>query len=46
MDKVVINSANVKFQETPSSGIHAAQCEETDGYDDANCRFYKLLYEA
>jgi len=43
MDKILIKIVNVKNRENPSSGFRATQCEETDGYDEANGRFYKLF---
>jgi hypothetical protein len=39
MDKILIKIVNVNYQENPSSGFRAAQCEETDGYGEANGRF-------
>jgi hypothetical protein len=35
MDKILIKILDMKYQENPSSGFRAAQCEETDGYGDA-----------
>jgi len=46
MDKILMKIVDVKYQENPSSGFRAAQCEETDEYGETNGRFYKLLYEA
>lgn len=45
MDKFLIKSANVKFQENPSSWSRAAKSEQTDGHYEANRRFSRLHYE-
>jgi len=46
MDKILIRIVNMKYQENPSSGFCAAQCEETDGCAEVNGRSYRPLYEA
>jgi hypothetical protein len=46
MNKILTKIVNVKYQENPSRGFRASQCQETGGYGEANGRLYKLHYEA